>query len=304
MAATDDDAALPNGRALTFAATPHKREAEDWALVLTAEGLANVSRRTATGWRLEVDAERRAEADALVEAWQQERAQRRAAPRLDPVPETDAQQLALAYGLALGLIAFHVGLESTGLHDAYVDAGDSQAVLVLDGQIHRVVTAITLHADVPHVAGNALFGGFFLAALAGRLGLGCAVLAFLASGALGNFGNALWYGHGHSSVGASTGVFGLVGVLAGLAAWRRHQTLPTRRGAWVAIAAGLGVVAMLGGPGPKVDFSAHVFGLVAGAFAGLAISLPLARRPRPGLAAQTAAFLASALLVLGCWRLA
>ena len=44
--------------------------------------------------------------------------------------------------------------------------------LVLAGELYRTVTALTLHADLPHVAGNALFGGFFLAALAG---LGSAV---------------------------------------------------------------------------------------------------------------------------------
>jgi membrane associated rhomboid family serine protease len=136
------------------------------------------------------------------------------------------------------------------------------------------------------------------------LGIGCSLLAFVVSGALGNLANALYYESGHSSVGASTGVFGLVGVLAGLAAWRRHHTMPIRRGAWVPFAAGLAVVAMLGGPGPKIDFSAHIFGLIAGGLTGIAIALPLATRPRPGAPAQWIATALSIALVSGAWRFA
>ena len=304
MAALEDDAEPDAGRALTRAATPSKREAEDWALVLVAEGFRPVARRTEEGWRIEVEAERLAAADGILTAWQAERAERRRPPPPEPDAATRPHQLALAYAMALGMVGFHVFLERTGRHAAYVDAGDSQAALVLAGELHRTLTALTLHSDLTHVAGNALFGGFFLAALAGRLGIGCALLAFLVSGTAGNLANALWYGHAHSSVGASTGVFGLVGVLAGLAAWRRHQGWARRRGAWVPLGAGLAIVAMLGGPGPKVDFSAHLFGLAAGALAGLAISLPLARRPRPQTPTQIAAILASVLLVVGAWRLA
>jgi membrane associated rhomboid family serine protease len=213
-------------------------------------------------------------------------------------------ETAAAYALALAMVAFHMHIESSGRHAAFVDRGDSQAALVMSGQLERTITALTLHADLSHVAGNALFGGFFLAALTGRLGLGFALLSFVVSGALGNLANAVYYGAAHSSVGASTGVFGLVGVLAGLAAWQRHQRFPRRRGAWVAFGAGLGVVAMLGGPGPKVDFSAHLFGLAAGALTGIALAFPLASRPRPGPAAQLAAAAISAALVLGAWRMA
>ncbi|MBB83308.1 MAG: hypothetical protein CL931_05790 [Deltaproteobacteria bacterium] len=304
MAAYEDDVALAPGRSLTRAVTPRKREAEDWTLVLVAEGFEPRARQTAQGWRIEVDTDRVGAADGILTAWCAERAERLMPPPPEPDATTRPSQMALAYALALVMVAFHLLLVRTGNHRAYVDAGDSQAALVLEGEVHRTLTALTLHADLSHVAGNALFGGFFLAALAGRLGVGCALLAFLASGTAGNLANAVWYGHAHSSVGASTGVFGLVGVLAGLAAWRRHEGGPSRRGAWVPLGAGLAIVAMLGGPGPKVDFAAHLFGLAAGALAGLAISLPLARRPRPEPPAQIAAFLTSVVLVLGAWRLA
>lgn len=284
--------------------TPRKRVAEEWALVLTAEGFAPRVVRDGGVFRVEVEAGRADEAARIIDAWREERALRDLRPPPAPAQGASALEAAAAYGLALGLLAFHLGLESAERHAAFVDAGRSQAARVLAGETWRVVTALTLHADLPHVVGNTLFGGFFLAALAGRLGVGCSLLAFLVSGALGNLANALYYSHAHSSIGASTGVFGLVGVLAGLAAWQRHQTAPPGRGAWVAFAAGLAIVAMLGSGGPKIDFSAHLFGLGAGALTGLLIAIPVARSPKPGPTAQAAAFGVVAMMLALCWSYA
>lgn len=284
-----------------------KREAEEWALVLTAEGLAPTVVRAEAGWTVEVEADRRAEAWRSIEAWRRERAERArrvGAREATPPPETRPIETAAAYALALALLAFHVGLALSGRREALVDAGASRAALVVDGELWRVLTALTLHADAGHVAGNTLFGGFFLAALAGRLGLGCGALAFVLTGALGNLANALYYSAGHVSIGASTGVFGLVGVLAGLAAWRRHQSAPPGRGAWVAFAAGLAVVAMLGSGGPGIDFSAHLFGLAAGGLAGFGLAIPLAGRPPPPRPVQVGALLLSFVMLAGAWRIA
>jgi rhomboid protease GluP len=284
-----------------------KREAEDWALVLIAEGFTPTLRREPEGWSLEVPPAQAHDAALLIAAWQQERIERadreRANARVPVFPSTPAQT-ASAYAFALTLLTFHLGLIQSGRHAGFIQQGKSQAALVMDGELWRTVTALTLHTDLPHVLGNTLFGGFFLAALAGRLGVGCGVLAFLVSGLLGNTANAIYYGVAHSSVGASTGVFGLVGVLAGLAAWRRHQTAAPGRGAWVAFAAGLAIVAMLGSGGPRVDVSAHLFGLVAGGLAGLLIAAPLAARPRPGTLAQAIAILITVGTVAGCWAMA
>ncbi len=281
--------------------TPRKREAEEWALVLVAEGFKPKVARGIEGWRVDVEVGRERDAAEIIAAWRQERVERRNRKTLPPADSATRIETAAAYACALCLLAFHLGLEAAGRHEFFVDVGRSQAALVLAGEGWRVVTALTLHADLAHVVGNTLFGGFFLAALAGRVGVGCGVLAFLVSGALGNLANAVYYGHAHSSVGASTGVFGLVGVLAGLAAWQRHQTAPPGRGAWVAFAAGLAIVAMLGSGGPKVDFTAHLFGLAAGGLTGLVMALPIARNPRPSLAAQLIALLITGAILAGSW---
>jgi membrane associated rhomboid family serine protease len=284
--------------------TPRKREAEEWAWVLVAEGLHPrvVQQDGVFGLELEpgeIDA-----ALASLTAWRLER-QERSRHVAPPAPRSaSALEVGAAYALALGLLAFHLGLEWAGRGEALRKLGASQAALVLAGQPWRLITALTLHADLPHVLGNTLLGGLFLAAVAGRLGIGFALLAFVTTGTLGNLANALYYTSAHSSIGASTGIFGLVGVLAGLAAWQRHRTERPSRGAWVAFGAGLAIVAMLGSGGPGIDFSAHLFGLAAGGATGFLIAAPFAARPCPGRIAQTWAAGVAFALLFGAWAMA
>ena len=296
MTALDSDesnAALPT--------TPNKREAEDWRLVLVAEGIPARVLRLDNGFTVDVAAEHHAGAQEILESWRLERAERAKRLAVPPPRSATPIEVAAAYSFAIALLAFHLGLEYSGRWADFREVGASQAALVIEGQLWRLATALTLHADLPHVLGNTLFGGFFLVAVAGRLGVGIAVLSFVATGILGNLANALYYGSAHSSVGASTGVFGLVGVLAGLAAWQRHQTAPPGRGAWVPFAAALAIVAMLGSGGPRVDVSAHLFGLAAGGLTGLLFAMPFAGRPRLTLAAQSLAAGAAIAILFAAW---
>jgi rhomboid protease GluP len=281
--------------------TPERREAEDWALVLIAEGIQSTVIRVEAGFTIQIAAADLSAAREILDSWQRERAERSSRITLPAPRGATTLEATMAYACALALVAFHLGLESSGRSADFLDLGKSQAALVLEGQCWRLVTALTLHSDLPHVLGNTLFGGFFLSAVAGRLGIGVAILSFVTTGTLGNLANALYYGSAHNSVGASTGVFGLVGVLAGLAAWQRHQTAAPGRGAWVAFAAGLAIVAMLGSGGPRVDFSAHLFGLAAGGLTGLLLAAPLASRPRPGPLGQGLAATAALGLILAAW---
>jgi len=296
----------PNGGTRSaLPTTRRKREAEEWALVLTAEGLDVRVVHEPAGFGIAVAVDEHERAAAILRAWREERAEvarERARASALPVARMATRfETAVAYACALALPAFHLGLERSGRAAALVEAGGSRAALVLDGQLWRLVTALTLHADLPHVLGNTLFGGFFLAALASRLGIGLALLAFVVTGTLGNLANALYYGSAHGSIGASTGVFGLVGVLAGLAAWRRHHAAPARRGAWLAFAAGIALVAMLGTGGPEVDLSAHLFGLGAGALAGVLLAIPFAARPAPGRAVQAGAAVLAVAKIFAAW---
>ncbi|MEZ4281643.1 MAG: rhomboid family intramembrane serine protease [Myxococcota bacterium] len=298
---------MESGEALVFdprlPTTPRKREAEEWALVLQAEGFAVRVVRGEAGHGVVVPAADVPRALASLAAWQAERA----VPAPPPEPQStfapaSPLEVALVLVGGLALVAFQMGVERAGRLRTIVDLGENQALLVLSGELFRPLTALTLHADLGHAVGNALFGGFFLVALAGRLGLGLAFACFVVTGAFGNLANAVYHGAAHSSIGASTGVFGLVGVLAGLAAWRRHQRAGRRRGAWVALGAGLAIVAMLGGAGPRIDLAAHLFGLGVGSATGLVLAFPLAQRPRPGPWTQALAALASAAALALAWH--
>ncbi len=285
-------------------ATPRKREAEEWALVLEAEGMPVRVVRDGPYFTIAVRPADIPRVAASLAAWQSERSVKAPPEFLATFASASKGEILLAIASAFSLVAFHLGLERAGRLEDFIDRGENQAALVLAGELGRTVTALTLHADLTHAVGNGLFGAFFLAALAGRVGLGLALACFVVTGTLGNLADALYYRASHSSIGASTGVFGLVGVLAGLAAWRRHQLASRNRGAWVALGAGLAIVAMLGGAGPKIDLAAHLFGLAAGSLAGLALAYPLARRPRPGRAAQSAATVCGAAWIALAWHFA
>ena len=101
----------------------------------------------------------------------------------------------------------------------------------------------------------------------------------LLAGALGNGMNALWYRTGHLSIGASTAVFGAVGILAAT-----QLTLDKTAGPrpWLERAApvvgGLALLGMLGAS-PHSDLLAHLFGLFAGILGGArrrALDAPIA----------------------------
>src|SRR5437763_159481 len=77
----------------------------------------------------------------------------------------------------------------------------------------RAVTALTLHVDVVHVAGNALAVAVLLPPLVQRFGAGAALWLLLLAGALGNVLAAMTHDPRHLAVGASTAAFGAVGVL-------------------------------------------------------------------------------------------
>ena len=100
-------------------------------------------------------------------------------------------------------------------------------------------------------------------------------------------------------MGASTAVFGAIGLLSalGVAARRRHE--PKTRRAWLALGAGLALLAMLGTAGERVDLWAHLFGWLAGLALGLPIASALGRPP--GAARQLTLGAATLLALAACW---
>jgi len=102
-------------------------------------------------------------------------------------------------------------------------------------------------------------------------------------GALGNLVNAGLQSPTHSSVGASTAVFGAVGILAALSMVRYGRNLRRRWMLPVAAAlALLALLALLGTEGKNSDLGAHLFGFIYGGCLGLITEYLIGRHGRPG----------------------
>ncbi len=181
------------------------------------------------------------------------------------------------------------------------------------GEWYRCVTALTLHADSRHLFGNLLFGAPFLILLCRRIGVGAGLLLTLGGGALGNVFNTLYRTPSHLSLGFSTALFATVGSLAALAAAERTPvpTAPFRSGtgstgamrrAGLPLAAGAGVLAMLGTEGERTDYAAHVLGLFAGLLLGGLAGRFVFRKGPLSRTAEIAAGCAAWVTVVLCWR--
>jgi rhomboid protease GluP len=277
-----------------LAATPlsvsrDRHQADLQALVLSAEGIANRVLASPDGFALIVAQADHERAVRLLEIWIQENRQRPDPPEAKIPQFAHPVEIAIACAIAISLMVFYVASEGTPRAALHLECCSANARRIMSGDWWRVVTALCLHRDIVHVVGNTVIGGFFLIALTQRVGPGVAILAALASGALGNLANAVYYGARHDSIGASTAVFGIVGLLSGLEAWRRHRLALPWRGPWVPIGSGVALLAMLGAGGGRTDFGAHLFGMLAGLALGLAAA-PSIRTQRPGPLVQGIAF--------------
>ena len=152
-------------------------------------------------------------------------------------------------------------------------SGKVSADAVMNGELYRVATALFLHADIGHLMGNLVFGGLFLHLVARHLGNFWAWVGVLVAGAFGNYLNAaIYYPEPHYSVGASTAVFGAVGMLATLPVgfWLRHARRRLASTWAVPVIVGMIFLAWFGTGNERTDTSAHLMGFLCGLPLGLA----------------------------------
>lgn len=280
---------------------PDREKANERALVLTAVGIPCVLNTRGDGVAVTVPLRHAPVAHAQLNAYARENA-----PGRVQAPRPDLGRYGLEAALAVdALLAFLFAADhqfAFGL--SWLQAGAADAALILSGEPWRLVTALGLHGDGGHLLSNLAFGTVAWAMLAGALGSGVAWLATLLAGALGNAASALLHGPGHIAVGASTAVFGALGLVAGLAGRRRMLAAETQRvRRWAPLAAGVMLLALLGLTGERTDVLAHIGGFVAGSALGLAGGR-LPDRMLASLRVQFAAGAAAALAFAGCWTAA
>jgi rhomboid protease GluP len=261
------------------------RRAMDLSLVLDAENIPHELRQEDDErWVLVVDDADAPRADQALAAFERENP-RGEIPAELPQPWTTGVPAGLAFFLAL--LALHVWTGPDSVASVWFQRGSAEAAAILRGEWWRAVTALTLHADAGHAAGNAVLGGLLLALLARALGSGVASLLMLFSGALGTLATAALLRHDFASIGASTAVFGALGALAALPQHRRK--------AWLPLAAAVALLGFLG-TSKRADLAGHLCGFVAGVLLGALAAL--APRLRNSALQAALALLAAALPVL------
>jgi len=257
-----------------------RQECEERALVLAAMEIPCVLEADASGWVLTVRAGHATRAAEAMRLYTAENPPPRAAP-----PAVPGVSTGLIGALTVALVLLMV--DSLRLAGAFgVDwraAGALAGAQVRAGDWWRCVTALTLHADLPHLTGNLAFGLLF-----GVLG-----------GALGNALDALLQPPARISLGASTAVFAALGIVVVLA-WHHRRSITSGLRRRAPLVAGVVLLAWLGTGDARTDVVAHL----AGFCAGIALGMPLARGTGRLARCQTCCGLAALGLVAGCWALA
>jgi hypothetical protein len=180
---------------------PRRRQADEWALVLEAEGLSPSVWHAPEGFVVGVPADEVERASATLSCYESENA-----PRADEGRDEPAGSVHLYVALAVWVVLLDLFFITDAWEPAarWFEHGSADAERIVAGELWRTVTALTLHADLKHALANAVAGAIFLTAVCRRLGPGLGVALVLLTGVGGNLINAFAHDAFHVSVGAST----------------------------------------------------------------------------------------------------
>ncbi|MDO3376914.1 rhomboid family intramembrane serine protease [Geoalkalibacter halelectricus] len=278
-------------------------QARTWTLVLEARQVPHRLLRREWGWAICVPAECRQRAEYEIRTYEEKN--RNWPPVTAPQQSRDNIRETLCVLLLLAIFHNLILLDPgpLGLRTAqWYEQGAAHVAAIRDGEWWRLLTALTLHTGWRHLAGNLAIGGLFAARLCAQVGTGWGWALILVSGAAGNFLNALMQTGNHRAVGASTAVFGCIGLLCALATRQRHRAQNWRR--FLPLAAGAALLAMLGAGGENTDLGAHLFGFLAGIGIGAILPKAISGDQAAHLPFSTAAGLAAPTLLILAWTLA
>ena len=278
---------------------PNKKTAREYSLLLDSLSIPNNALFRWNSWQIEVDFSDYEKAKSEIAAYEKSGRIEKVHNKFAHIRFQKVDWACFCATLIL-LAAFHVFIYEFD-HLELIKAGRSSAAAITEGEFFRAVTALTLHGDYKHLFSNIFFGGIVLWALSTMTGTGFALLFALFTGFAGNVMNAFFYGSAHNSIGASTSVFGIIGVLAGLQFFDSFRE--KKLGRWIPFGAALGLLAMLGSS-EKSDVLAHLFGFVAGLPAGTVFGALFSKRSIPGKIAQNIATILFISVIFGCWIIA
>jgi len=241
--------------------------ASDRSFMLTAVAIPALMTLDAEGYVVLVDSASATRARVELARYQKEN---------EPPPPAPAPRPLKAGAGASTLVALAVLCVISGLATRHAFRHDWYAAGVLDGAElrsgawWRAITALTLHADAAHLAGNAGFGAVFGAACAALYGPGRGWLLILSCGLAANLAEGAWMPATMTSLGASTAVFAALGLVTARGRTAAHGR-GIGRGLYGALAAGVLLLALLGTGDAHTDVLGHALGFSFGLGAGLAL---------------------------------
>jgi rhomboid protease GluP len=290
---------IENQGSQVFIKVSGKRLAEEYALLLTSLSIPASVIHYEHSWSIGVATENYPVVIQEIEKYEKDGRIERHKSRFDHIKFQNINKFQF-FGVFFVLALFHffrVYYPELNI----VRLGRSSASAINEGEWFRAVTALTLHSGIKHLFSNIFFGGIVVFSLSTLVGTGKAWFLGLLSGFLGNMMNAWYYGSAHNSIGASTAVFGVVGILGGLqffSSFRERKMF-----AWLPFAAALAMLAFLGSS-LRTDVLAHFFGFVAGVPIGLVSGKIYSARKIEGAFVQNILFFSFIMTVVSCWMVA
>ena len=270
-------------------------DADKYGLVLSSTGISHHVRNGEHGWEIRVSDKDYEKAVFAIEQYLDENPEIRKTQ--DPLYDK-YQRTYTGIWVSILLIACHVAIVSSNKSNLFVKTYGSSAYHILHGEWYRSVTSLMLHAGPLHLMGNIVGIMVFGTAVCTIMGWGVGWLMIIVTGMIGNLMNALLYTSGHISVGASTAIFGAIGMLSAHQFFEKIKQSGHKIKAFLPLACGLALLGILGS-GAHTDIMAHLFGFLAGIVSGSLYRLFVKRPVRKEY--QTGAFLMTVCLLSLAW---
>jgi len=273
------------------------QQADICALVLSSSGVSYRLKQDKNGWGVWVEEICYQQALQSMNLYFHENKNR--FPVYEKKSEFNTATIISGILAAFFLLVSYMAVHMSGSADDFVSRYGASAFMILDGELYRTVTALMLHADEVHLVGNMISLAVFGTVVCAICGSGLGWLMILMCGVFGNLINAFMYESGHISIGASTAVFGAIGILAGYQSLKYQRPFKRKTAAWIPPACGLALLGLLGSGGLRVDVMAHLFGLICGMIMGLLYALMI--KQCPGKFVQLASAASIFIIIVFAW---
>jgi rhomboid protease GluP len=275
-----------------------KALAREYSLVLEARAIEHEVLESEGVWQLTVIPSSQERALEELTRYSSERIRPHPVSRFI-VPFNGAGIGAAAYASILLLTAYFAGLGLFGKDWYALGTTDAGA----RNEWWRAITALTLHVDPAHLFSNLFFGVLIGIAASRLLGPGVTWFAAVFAGACGNYVEMLIAPASHRALGASTAVFAVLGLLAGLA-WTERLAFRERIWyRWAPLIVGVCLLTLFGAGGEHVDVLGHFLGFAFGIAAGALCAIAGVPRSRV-LSTQILFGAAAAMSICLAWLLA